>query len=130
MTIKRGAVPDTELTQGYTLNSGARTYSRRLNPVEAEKVFKKLGDGMEDSIELVRARFAKKFLKYFRKLVKRHNYSRHVITISAAMGLPTVAVDGVWVDNKPHRGAYLLLQEVDQALDWDWAAYLDGERLN
>ena len=128
--IKRGAVPDCESTPGYPLSNGARTSSRRHNPVEASKTFQKLEEQQEDAIERVLERSAKRFLKYFRKLVTSHNYSRHVITISAGMGMCTVQVDGDWVDNKPNRGAYLLLQEIDQAMNYDYAHYLDGERLN
>lgn len=130
MKIPRGAVSDNELQRGYPLNSGARTYSRRHNPVEASKAFQKLESQQEDAIERVHERSAKRFLKYFRKLLKRHNYSRHVITVSASMGMCTVDVDGEWVRNKPPYGAYLLLQEIDQAMNYDYAHYLDGERLN
>jgi hypothetical protein len=109
--------------------------SRAFNPVEADPKFAKLRDIREDLVRKVDLRIAQKYLAYYRKRLKPFNTKRHVITIAAAMGATSLRVNGKEViypdryDFRPGELTYLLA-ELDQALTWEWACYLDGERIN
>lgn len=110
--------------------SGAR--SRSGNQVEYSEAFSKLDDSMHEAIAAVHEEFAKRYLSALRSMLAPYNTSRHVITIRAGMGASHIDVSGRMISDweGPRRGLYLLLSEMAQALEWDWANYLDGERLN
>lgn len=127
---KRGPVSDMEVSVGMRQPDGTTPRSRRFNPVEASRALRSLDDKMDSALEKVRERYAQRYLRALRKLLEPYNTSRHEITIIAAMGAGMVCVDGDNVDHKQDRGLYVLLKEIDQALSWDWCAYLDGEHLN
>lgn len=92
---------------------------------------------LDEAVENLRYKYAKKHLKYFRKLVAEYNTSRHDITILAGNGMATVHIAdkgstvSYWVDRaQANRGVFNILKRIDRVLDWDWAAHLHGERLN
>lgn len=121
--IKRGA------NERWHTGNISKTPSRGFNPVE-QGVTRKLEADLEAALEKVFKRHAQKFLKQFRKLVAAYKTHNHKIEIVASMGYCIVTVNGALLQDKPQRGMYVLLAEIEQAMNWEWGAYLDGERLN
>lgn len=127
-----------EVTQWHRGNMGGPP-SRAFNHLEADPKFMKIGEQMEDVVEAVYERYAKKFLDYYRKRLKEHNYANHLIKFSCGMGSCSILVGNRRKINPEYRllqeihgkGACLwLLQEIEQSMSWDWGSYLDGVILN
>ena len=128
-----------EVTQWHRGNMGGPP-SRAFNHLEADPKFQKLEDQLEEAIEAVRERFAKKFLKYYRKRITEHNFGNHIIKLSCGIGSCGVLAGD---RRRPYERIVLLqdmggrkgscsalLEEIEQSMDWGWAAYLDGVILN
>ncbi|MCQ4311730.1 hypothetical protein NAV33_07450 [Pseudomonas stutzeri] len=128
----RGAVDDREVVFGSYSGTG----SRRFNPVEYAAQTVALEEELEAAIEAAREATAAKFLAFYRELLKPYRISTHRVVVCAGMGMSTIDVtnlrtgktEGVeFLPSHWDRGVYALLREISQALNWDWAAYLDGE---
>lgn len=77
----------------------------------------------------------KRFLKLFRRLLRKHNTRRHIITIAGGMGMYYVSVNGEMLMDKRNRQyratpVYELLHDIQDCLSSDWDYTLEGERLN
>lgn len=68
--------------------------SRALNRTECESRFQALDDTLEARVEQVRKEMAQQYLAFLREMIAPFNTRRHVITVSASMGLASVHVDG------------------------------------
>lgn len=98
-----------------------------------DKEFKRIQESLSDDIAAAEKKAAFRFLEYFRKLVKQYNYSRHKITLLCGMGACCVLVDGELLESRSHwktNAALKLLWDIEEFLDWDWGAWLDGQSLN
>jgi hypothetical protein len=130
---KRGSIDDLDRTYSVYSNS----FSRAFNPVEYAAVTVQLEEELETAIENAREATSEKFLAFYRELLKHHCFKNHRVWISAAMGMASVRVTnlrtGVAVtpehESWGNRGVYTLICEISQALNWDWAAYLDNKTL-
>jgi hypothetical protein len=106
--------------------------SRRFNPVEYAAETCRITDAMETRVAEVHEQAGGEFLAFFRELLKDHRTTNHRVYISAGMGCASVYVRHLRSgeqypvsDIVGARGVFVLLQEIDQALDWEWAGYLD-----
>lgn len=129
---ERGAVPDSAMYYGNMGGGG----SRRFNPVEYAAETQRIIDAMETRVAQAHEAAGVEFLVFFRGLLKAHTFTNHQVYISAGMGCASVYVRDLRTDDKypvsdlvGARGVYQLLQEIDQALDWDWAGYLNDKVL-
>lgn len=108
-----------------------------MTAVAYSDAFKKISDQHDDALCKARQKTAKLVLAHYRKLLKRYNYSRHVISIEGGMGMYGVYIDGECINWKPggdkmakRSDAYALLVEIGDSLDSEWDYHLAGERLN
>lgn len=127
---ERGAV---DMTREGNYGNISQQWSRPFNHVEADKPFRKLNESIEDAVEKVYERYAKKFLKYYRKRIKEHNTKNHEIRFFCGMGSCNIKIDGKYLHDFSfcHRPLVMrLLEEIEQSMDWSWATYLDGVILN
>lgn len=128
----RGSVPSTEEVRSpYSSH-----YSRRFNPVEYAAVTVRLEQELEDAIEAANEAASVKFLAFYRELLRPYQVTQHRVWVSAGMGMATVSVtdlrsgETVTPEHEGmNRGLFLLICEISQALNWPWAAYLDGKTL-
>lgn len=121
---------------------GSGDQSRPFNAVELSKAFNRIEGNYENAKAKADERAGQSFLKYFRKLVAKHNTKNHAgkITIVAAMGMCGVYIDGVslssdhrWNGFAHHPNVTPLMQllfAIEETMDYDWAWTLDGEALN
>lgn len=106
----------------------------------AASTAKRADSEVEATIEGVYMRQAERMLSLFRDLVAEHDTSRHEIKLLAGMGVAGVWVDGVtWCEFgrtmplyswRPSMPVVAVISWIDDNLDWNWAAYLDGAVLN
>jgi hypothetical protein len=104
--------------------------SRGYNAIEAGGVTIKLEHKLDEAVERLHELHSKRFLKYYRKLIAGYKTHNHVIEISANMGDSTIKVNGNLLQDYYSRGMFTLLYEIEQTMNWEWSAYLDGEKLN
>lgn len=107
--------------------------SRALNRTEKDARIQLMEATMETRIEQVYEEMAQHFLTLLREMIAPFNTRRHVITVSASMGLAAIHVDGELLENYTlNTPVVARLKEIEQLLEggWHWAAYLDGECLN
>lgn len=107
--------------------------SRAFNRSEQDERFQAMEATMQTRIEQVYEDMAQQFLALMREMIAPFNTQRHVITVSASMGLAAVHIDGELMENYSiHTPVVARLNEIDQILEggWEWAVYLDGARLN
>lgn len=132
---ERGRVPSLEGTS----SPYSHGWSRRFNPVEYSAVAVAIEQELEEKTELLRKEASEKFLAFFRGLVEPYDFTNHRVWISAGMGVASVYVTDLrsgeessveYMPDSCARGVYLLLQEISQSLDWDWAGYLDRKILS
>lgn len=124
--IKRGAKEDWHVGNV----SGDRT--RSLNWVEAQPHLREIGDRMHLAIGDVKKKFSVEVLEFYRELLKPYNLSNHVVRIRSAMGSGHIEVNGLMLEHyRWHRSVPViqLLEEIEQSLDWDYAAWLHDEKL-
>lgn len=123
--IKRGAKED------WHSSSMSRGSTRSLNWVEAQPHLGHLSDAMEEEVQRVRARHAHNYRDFLIQLLAPHDLSNHKVVISAGMGSCSLDINGRSVDDFRHHRTPLvkLLEEIEQALDWDWASHLDKMRI-
>lgn len=92
-----------------------------------------LREQAEDEIERVYKRHSVYVLYELRRAVSKYNTSRHKITLLCAMGSCSIMVDDRhlhdWPTHVPSK-ILALLQEIEDNLDWNVGAYLDGKQLN
>ncbi|WP_454727858.1 MULTISPECIES: hypothetical protein [Cupriavidus] len=73
---------------------------------------------------------AARYLRTLQQFLQPYNTRRHAITVAAGEGRCGLRVDGVPVADKPARGLYRLLQDMDAALLWQRCLALDDAQLN
>lgn len=129
---ERGAVPDSAIHYGNMGGYGSRPF----NPVEYAAETCRINAAMETRIADAQEQAGNEFLAFFRGLLQGHTVTNHQVYISAGMGASSVYVRNLRTgkedavdDVVAPIGVYVLLQEIDQALDWDWAGYLNGKVL-
>lgn len=116
--------------------------SRPATALEERGDFRRIEENYGNAKAKVDERTGRSYLKLFRRLVAKHNTKNHAgkIKIYAAMGACGITIgehmlahDSRW-NGFQHREKttplMVLLHEIEQALDYDWAWTLDGEALN
>ncbi len=92
---------------------------------------KEISDTMDYAIASAHKTAAIAYLESIRKALKDYNLSRHIITISAGMGACNLLVDGLYFETYRLKDSRLnILHEIEEFLDWDWCAYLNGAIIN
>ncbi len=94
---------------------------------------RQLSSKMEEDVDGIHREYAAKFLGLIRAKIAKHNTGRHKLAISAGMGVAVVTVNGRmhWAqDCWRVMPIVQTLREIEDELDWTWAAYLNGAALN
>lgn len=113
--------------------------------------FQSINEVAEHAIDAARKTQARRFLRRFRLMLKDTNLNRHQLFITSGMGSTSIWVMNLDGDSPAYRfddmrctkgnsyerrvHAYLLepmvlIQEIEEALCWEWAHHLDAQPLN